>query len=51
MLTSDDKKKKTGKYAAVLVPANTTIETGLFINMANAIIIGHADGSIEIKEK
>ncbi|WP_276499993.1 ribose-5-phosphate isomerase RpiA [Terrimonas pollutisoli] len=27
------------------------VETGLFVNMADTIIIGHADGSIEVKEK
>lgn len=32
-----------------LIPG--VVETGLFINMANTIIIGHADGSIEVKEK
>lgn len=32
-----------------LIPG--VVETGLFINMANAIVIGYADGRIEMKEK
>ena len=32
-----------------LIPG--VVETGLFINMANTIIIGHSDGRIEMKEK
>ena len=32
-----------------LIPG--VVETGLFINMANSVILGYADGRIEIKEK